>query len=216
MGVLKQLLNLISRGMVNRRARETGVGAKARTSIVMSHLGAMLFAQLPHAVGLNDVCDSLRLKATELLRFGITPPARNTLSHANKERKEEFIEKLFWSVLGHLETSRPSYAPGRGKGLLRLFKVKDHAVDSIVIGYLIGEKCGDGRRGGVARTLIGSGRLACRHLRQGHPAKVPPLRSPVTNPGRCGKCGSKPQSLAARRRVASFEEGSRTEAGNDD
>ena len=132
--VLKQLLNLIPLGMVNRHARETGVDAKARTFSVMSHLCAMLFAQLSHAVGLNDLCDSLRLKAAALSRFGITPPARNTLSHANKERKADFIEKLFWSVLGHLQTASPSFASGRkGKGLLRRFKVKVHAVDSTVI-----------------------------------------------------------------------------------
>lgn len=54
--VLKQLLNLIPRSMVNRHARESGVEAKARTFSVMSHLFAMLFAQLSHAVGLNGVC----------------------------------------------------------------------------------------------------------------------------------------------------------------
>ena len=55
--VLKQILNLIPRGMINRHARETGVEAKARSFTVLSHLSAMLFAQLSHAMGLNDVCD---------------------------------------------------------------------------------------------------------------------------------------------------------------
>ncbi len=43
MVVLKQLLNLIPRGMVSGLARQTGVEAKARTFSVMSHLRAMLF-----------------------------------------------------------------------------------------------------------------------------------------------------------------------------
>ncbi len=60
--VLKQILNFIPRGMINRHAGETGVDAKARTFSVASHLAAMLFAQLSHAMGLNDVCDWLRLK----------------------------------------------------------------------------------------------------------------------------------------------------------
>ena len=55
--VLKQILNLIPRGMINRLAVQTGVDAKARTFSVVSHLSAMLFAQLTHAIGLNDVCD---------------------------------------------------------------------------------------------------------------------------------------------------------------
>jgi len=132
--VLKQILNLIPRGMINRHARETGVEDKARTFSVLSHLSAMLFAQLSHAIGLNDVCDWLRLKAGVLSRFGVTPPARNTLSNANKERSADFIEKLFWSVMGHLQHACPDFATGRkGKGSLRRFKVRIHAVDSTVM-----------------------------------------------------------------------------------
>lgn len=132
--VLKQLLNLIPRELIGRHSRETGIDAKARSFSVVSHLSAMLFAQLSHAMGLNDVCDWLRLKSAALARFGVTPPARNTLSHANKERDALFIEKLFWSVLGHLQHASPGFAAGRkGKGLLRRFKVRIHAVDSTVI-----------------------------------------------------------------------------------
>jgi hypothetical protein len=129
--VFKQILNFIPRHLISRHARETGVDAKARTFSVTSHLAAMLFAQLSHAIGLNDLCDWLRLKAAALARFGLTPPARNTLSHANKERDAAFVEKLFWSTLGHLQHTCPDFTHGRkGKGLLRRFKVKIHAVDS--------------------------------------------------------------------------------------
>lgn len=132
--VLNQILNLIPRHLIGRHARETGVEGKARTFSVKSHLAAMLFAQLSHAMGLNDVCDWLRLKAAALARFGVTPPSRNALSHANKERDALFIEKLFWSVLGHCQHACPSFAAGKkGKGLLRRFKVRIHAVDSTVI-----------------------------------------------------------------------------------
>jgi hypothetical protein len=37
--------------MINRHALETGVEAKAHTFSVVSHLSAMLFAQLSHATG---------------------------------------------------------------------------------------------------------------------------------------------------------------------
>jgi hypothetical protein len=132
--VLKQILNLIPRRLINRHAIETGVEAKARSFSVVSHLSAMLFAQLSHAMGLNDVCDWLRLKSAALARFGVTPPSKNGLSNANKERSAEFAEKLFWSVLGHLQYASPDFAAGRkGKGLLRRFKVRIHAVDSTVI-----------------------------------------------------------------------------------
>jgi len=132
--VLKQILNLIPRHLIGRHARETGVDTQARRFSPSSHLAAMLFAQLSHSIGLNDVCDWLRLKCAALARFGVTPPSRNTLSHANKTRDADFVEKLFWSVLGHLQHVCPSFATGRkGKGLLRRFKVRIHAVDSTVM-----------------------------------------------------------------------------------
>lgn len=132
--VLKQLLNFIPRSLLNQTARKTGVDAKARTFSVLSHVAAMFFAQLSHAISLNDVCDWLRLKAAALSRLQILPPSRNTLSHANKVRSADFIETLFWSVLGHLQNIQPGFARGkRGKGLLRRFKVRIHAVDSTVM-----------------------------------------------------------------------------------
>jgi hypothetical protein len=132
--VLKQLLNFIPRSILNQVARETGVEQKARTFTVLSHVASMLFAQLSHAISLNDVCDWFRLKAAALSRLNITPPSRNNLSHANKVRSADFIEHLFWSVLQHLQHIQPGFGAGkRGKGLLRRFKVKIHAVDSTVM-----------------------------------------------------------------------------------
>jgi len=132
--VLKQMLNLIPLGMINRIAKKTGVEEKSRSITVVSHLATMLFAQFSHAMGLNDVCDWLRLKAPVLVRFGVTSPSRNGLSNANKERDALFAEKLFWSVLGRLQHDCPSFASGKkGKGLLRRFKVKIHVVDTTVM-----------------------------------------------------------------------------------
>ncbi|MBP7482641.1 MAG: hypothetical protein KA788_08915, partial [Lacunisphaera sp.] len=42
---------------------------------------------------LNDVCDALRLRRTELATVrGAQPPAKNTLSHANKVRDHRLAE----------------------------------------------------------------------------------------------------------------------------
>lgn len=80
------------------------------------------------------------------MRIGITPPLRNTLSHANRERSSDFIEKLFWSVLGHLQTASPSFVSGRkGKGLLRRCKIRVHAVDSTVMQLVGGQLHGLGQ-----------------------------------------------------------------------
>ncbi len=55
--------------MIKRHALETGVETKACSFTVLSHLSAMLFAKLSHAMGLNDGCDWLRLKSGVLARF---------------------------------------------------------------------------------------------------------------------------------------------------
>ena len=61
--------------------------AKSRTFKPWSHVVSLIFAQLTHALGLNDVCDALCLNAGPLSALrGATPPSKNALSHANRER----------------------------------------------------------------------------------------------------------------------------------
>jgi hypothetical protein len=56
----------------------------------------MLFAQLTHAICLNDVCDALRLHIGPLSALrGATAPSRNNLSHANKRRDAALAETAF-------------------------------------------------------------------------------------------------------------------------
>lgn len=94
-----------------------------------------MYAHLVHCIGLNDVCDSLQLHSGPLSAIrGAKAPCRNTLSHANRQRDASMAEKLFWSVLEHLQKIHPPFARGRkGKGLLHRFKVNVHAVDSTTI-----------------------------------------------------------------------------------
>ena len=57
---LHQLCKLIPSHLTEKLAREYGVDKKARTFTPWSHVVSLLFAQLTHAIGLNDVCDTLR------------------------------------------------------------------------------------------------------------------------------------------------------------
>ena len=69
---------------------------KSRTFTPWSHVVSLLFAQLTHAIGLNDVCDSLRHHGSKLGAIrGAVAPSRNTLSHANKHRNSDMMEELF-------------------------------------------------------------------------------------------------------------------------
>ena len=133
--VLRQICNLIPAYLVPKLARESGVDKKARTFSPWSHLVSLIYAQLTHAIGLNDICDGLRLHSSLLVTLrAATPPSRNNLSHSNKERDASLAEKIFWSVLGHLQTLQPGFARGnRGKGVARRFRRVIHVVDSTTI-----------------------------------------------------------------------------------
>jgi hypothetical protein len=94
--ILRQLSNLIPPHLVSKLARETGVADHERTFSSWSQTVALMFAHLTHAIGLNDVCDALRMNRGPLSALrGATPPSRNNLSYANKHRDAALAERLF-------------------------------------------------------------------------------------------------------------------------
>jgi hypothetical protein len=135
LNLLRQICNFIPDFLVPKLARETGVDKKARKFSPWSHVLALLYAQLTHSIGLNDVCDALRLHSGPLSSLrGATRPTRNNLSHANKVRPAEMAEKLFWAVFEHLGKLSPRFVSGRaGKRFARKFKRTIHLVDSTTI-----------------------------------------------------------------------------------
>jgi len=135
LNLLRQLGNFIPDFLTPQLARVTGVQDKARTFSPWSHLVALLYAQLTHSIGLNDVCDALALHSGPLSSLrGATPPNRNTLSHANKVRPAAMAEKLFWAVFEHLGNLSPEFVGGRaGKRFARRFRRTIHLVDSTTI-----------------------------------------------------------------------------------
>ena len=129
-----QLCKLIPSFLVVQLARQTGVDKLCRSFSAWSHVVAMLYAQLTHSIGLNDLCDSLGLHRGPLSAIrGATPPKRNTLSHANRQRDAALAEQLFWSVLEHVSRLQPGFVGGKRQGVLRRFRRTIHAVDSTVI-----------------------------------------------------------------------------------
>jgi hypothetical protein len=135
LNLLRQICNFIPDFLVPKLARATRVQDKARTFTPWSHVVSLLYAQLTHSIGLNDVCDALRLHAGPLSSLrSATPPNRNTLSHANKVRPAEMAEQLFWAVLEHLGQQSPRFVSGRaGQRFARKFKRTIHLVDSTTI-----------------------------------------------------------------------------------
>jgi hypothetical protein len=135
--VLRQLVECIPAYLVAKLARKHGVDEQARTFTPWSHVVALLYAQLSHALSLNDVCDGLRLWATPLRALrGATPPSRNALSHANKIRDCGMAQALFWQVLEHLQGQHPGFGRGQSRGLAWRFRRTIHVLDATVIQLL--------------------------------------------------------------------------------
>ena len=133
--IFRQLCNLIPPHLVAELARATGAQEKSRSFKPWSHVVSLLFAQFTHAIGLNDVCDSLRLHSGPLSAIrGATPPSRNGLSTANRERPAALAEQLFWKTLEQLQNVSPTFGAGRaGHRLAHRFKTAIHVVDATTI-----------------------------------------------------------------------------------
>lgn len=134
LNVLRQICNYIPEHLVAKTARESGAIDKSRTFSPWSHVVSLVNAQLSHCIGLNDLCDSLRLHWGPLSRIrGATVPSRNGLSHANRERPAAMAEKLFWQVVEHLKAQSPGFGAGQGRGPAFRFRMPIHVIDSTVL-----------------------------------------------------------------------------------
>jgi len=134
LNLLRQICNFIPDFLVSKLARETGVEDQVRTFSAWSHVVSLLYAQLTHSIGLNDLCDSLQLHSGPLAGVrGATAPSRNGLSNANRERPAEMAEQLFWQVLSHLGEQSPGFVAGRRRGPAFRFKMPIHVVDTTVL-----------------------------------------------------------------------------------
>lgn len=132
--LLRQLCNLIPTHLVAQLARDTGVAKRARTFTPWSHVVSLIYAQLTHALGLNDVCDGLRLHAGPLSAIrAATPPSKNGLSTANRERPAQMAQDLFWAVLEHLQHLHPGFGTRRRPKFAFRFKRAIHLVDATTI-----------------------------------------------------------------------------------
>jgi len=133
--ILKQVVEKIPAYLVSKLSREYGVDAKSRTFSPWSHVVSLVYTQLTHAFGLNDVSDSLRNHSGALKTLrGATPASHNGLSYANRERNADMAEALFWATLSDLQKEHPGFGIGRTYcGFPRRFKRIINVVDSTTI-----------------------------------------------------------------------------------
>lgn len=134
--ILGQIIKLIPRNLIPKLATEYGVSKKSRKITPTSHVASLIFAQLSHAISLNDICDCLQNHSGSLsnIREAVAP-SRNALSNANRTRNPEMAEALFWAVLDELRNISPDFCINSRKysGIPRRFKRTINVVDASVI-----------------------------------------------------------------------------------
>jgi hypothetical protein len=130
---LRQIVQWIPEGLVDRLAREAG--ADIRKFTAFSHVLALLYGHLSDASSLNEICDAFRLHEPEVTRIrGTVAPKRNTFSNANRTRNPEIAEKLYWNVFEHLQSICPSFTQYKNhKGFIHRVKRDIFAVDSTTL-----------------------------------------------------------------------------------
>ena len=133
--ILKQICQHIPANLVPKLAREHGVDKQSRSFSPWSHVVSMLHIQIAHSLSLNDVADTLRNHAGSLATIrNATPPSRNGLSNANRERNPKMAEALFWQVLSHIQSEHKTFGRNdKYSGLPRRFKRTIYAIDSTTI-----------------------------------------------------------------------------------
>jgi hypothetical protein len=127
----RQLIEQIPGHLTKKLAKKHGVDTQARTFSPWSHIVSLCYAQFAHSLSLNDICDGLRNHEEELKKIrAATPPSKNGLSHANKNRNPAMVEDLFWEVLTHLRKLSPGFAGKNYGGFPRRFKKAINVLDS--------------------------------------------------------------------------------------
>jgi len=95
----------------------------------------MMTAHLTRTASLWDLCANLQFHSAKFscLR-GAFVPARNTLSHANRNRPAQVLEILYWKLMQHYQETCPEFKSTRRYiGLPHGFKRSIHAIDSSTI-----------------------------------------------------------------------------------
>ena len=134
MVVLAQIVKHIPGKLIEKLKAKYKIQTRAFSET--SHVVAMIFAQLSHALSLKDICDCLHFHKGYLAQIrDCVPPSRNGLAHANATRNAGLAEELFWTVLADIKEKYPQFITGgrHYPGLPWRFKRAIHVVDSTTI-----------------------------------------------------------------------------------
>ena len=129
----RQIVQHFPRGMIERIASESK--ADIRKFSCTSHVIAIMYGHITKARSLNEICDGLRLHASDLAKIkNATPPKRNTFSNANRTRDPAIAENIFWEFLEHIKETYPDFAyDKKHSGFIARIKRSIFAIDSTTL-----------------------------------------------------------------------------------
>ncbi len=97
--ILKQISKLIPRNLVCRLAKKHGVDKQSRSITPWSHILSLMYAQLSHAMSLNDICDALKNHKGSFRDIRDAEPiSRNGFLNVDRTRNPKMAEDLFWNL----------------------------------------------------------------------------------------------------------------------
>lgn len=96
--MFSQVLKLFPRIEFEQLVKETGAEYRAKGLSSWSQFVAMLFCQLGRAHSLREIEGGLKSCEGKLAHLGIEPPARSSLSYANRHRPWELFQAVFHAL----------------------------------------------------------------------------------------------------------------------
>jgi hypothetical protein len=102
--VFGQLISLIPSSIVSDAVQKTGSNRYTKKFTTWEHLVTMLFSSASNTVSLRDVSNGLAGLEGKLKHLNIkNPVSKSTLSDANKNRKHEVFEIIYYNLLKFYE-----------------------------------------------------------------------------------------------------------------
>jgi len=104
--VLYQLLQQVPWEQFAELSAEPAHAAENRGFTPRSHLVTLIYAQLIGAASLREIALGMQSQADRLAALEVTPPARSTLSDANRDRPCALFVALLLTIIRHLNRTQ--------------------------------------------------------------------------------------------------------------
>jgi transposase len=154
--IFNQVLNYISRELVQSAAREVNADYRYKSFKTYEHLVTMLYSIFNHCDSLREVTTGLLAWDQRIKHLGMDAhPRRSTLADANKNRSHEVFEKIYLKLLDKYKSFLPDSRRRSCKNNLYIFDSTTITLFQEILKG-VGHSKADGRRkGGIkVHTLL--------------------------------------------------------------